>query len=91
MSMDKQKLLEWVQSLPDNLEALPFELSEIEEQHSDWERVPGATGRVFPTVYQQRVETNLILKLRFTGKVLGEFQRDQFNNPSWVNLRRVHN
>jgi len=88
--MNKKQLLEWVHSLPDDAEAMPFELSETRDECGDWERQFDLIGSTFPAVYQQQVRSEVTLRLRFTGVVQGEFQRDYFGNPQWANVRRVN-
>lgn len=87
--MNKQELITFIQSLPENLEVMPLELSEAMDDPREWDRVPNLTGEVYQTVYRRENRRQLNLRLQFTDTEQAEFQRDRLGNPQWANMLRV--
>lgn len=89
--MDKKQLIEWLQGLPDDFQALPIEISEVEVNASDWRplsdfnRVTYTRGR-----HERKVETSLTLRLNFTAHEQVDYHRNLYTGEeSFTNLRRV--
>lgn len=87
--MDKQHLLELVNSLPDNLEVLPISLTDTSSHKVDGPTFAGLTGTTYRAEYEDQYEHILTLSFRFKTKVKYEFQRDDDGNPQVTNVRRI--
>lgn len=86
--MDKQQLLEFVQTLPDNLEVMPISFDESKQEYREWE--PQYRSTDLGGVYQCNVDNILTLRFQFMTRYQGEFMRT-YNDPdgSFRNLHRV--
>lgn len=86
--MNKAQLLEFVKSLPDDAECVPFSLTRESIVEGDWysdenrSNVPGA--------YKRDIKYNLTLDLVFSVTQAGDFQRT-YEDPDGIfsNLHRV--
>jgi len=87
--MDKQQLLELVNSLPDNLEVLPISLTDSNSNKVGEPTFTGLTGNTYRAEYEDLYENTLTLSFRFKTKVKYEFQRDDDGNPKVANVRRI--
>lgn len=87
--MDKQQLLEFVQRLPDDAEAFPFELSECEQDAGCWES-QHQSGE-YGGIYRRTIQNALTLRLSFKTREQGEFRRT-YEDPDGMfrNLRRIN-
>ena len=82
--MDKKRLLEFIENLPDNLEVQPLEYNECKIKENEWESQHRSTE--IGGVYHQTVDNILIFKTKFEG----EFKRSQQNKEgNFFNLRRI--
>jgi hypothetical protein len=87
--MNKQQLLEFIQGLPDNVQAAPFEYSEISTQQDEW--VSQGRSTQCGGVYQCDVENKMTLRLEFKTKFEGEFLRTCTDpDGSFRNIRRLN-
>jgi len=87
--MNKKEFIVWIESLPEDFEVQPIDVSEIHEESSPWVSDYESTGTTFQSVYKKNVRTNMKLDITFEGEVSGEFKRDQFGVEQWANIRRV--
>jgi len=86
--MNKQQLLELVQSLPDDAECLPIEISECSQDGYEWESQHRSTS--LGGVYQRSIENILVLRLQFRTREQGEFRRTyEDQEGSFRNIHRV--
>ena len=86
--MDKKALLEFVQSLPEDVEVLPIECTEKTKRAEEWQS-QGKIGE-FGGIYRQRVKNELKLELRFTTEYEGQFRRTYENQDGiFINVRRI--
>jgi hypothetical protein len=86
--MDKQQLLEWINQLPDDLEADPIDFCSMKEESTDWQ--PQIFQKIAPyNRYQKYVHTDMNLKIRFKENFVGEFTRDRFGVDVWSNIHRI--
>lgn len=85
---DKQSLIKFIESLPDNLFVRPLNYEEVERKQSEPESLY-KSGH-YGGVYQWDVENVLTLRLEFNTRVQGEFRRT-YTNPDgdWRNCKRV--
>lgn len=86
--MDKKQLLDFIQSLPDDLYVQPLEIQECKHEQGPWEgqnRITTLGG-----VYQRGVDNTLTLRLDFKTRYEGEFRRT-YENPDgeFHNLHRI--
>ena len=87
--MNKQQLLEFITSLPDDLTITPIDLSECKSEAGDWKSQNKVTS--LGGVYQQRVDNTLVLRLEFTARYEGEFRRTLENQDGvFHNVHRVN-
>ena len=87
--MNKKEFIAWIESLPEDFEVQPIDVSEIREKSSPWVSDYESVGTTFQSVYRKNVHTNMKLDITFEGEVSGEFKRDQFGVEQWANIRRV--
>lgn len=86
--MTKQELLDFVNSLPEDAEVLPRDVTLTAENHDEprpWESTGTAIGR-----YRREVEHLVTLRITFTSAQEADFQRT-YEDPegSFRNLHRV--
>lgn len=86
--MDKQQLLEFVQSLPDDLQVMPLACEEVDRREHEWESQHRSTH--LGGVYQRNVDNTITLRLSFRTREQGEFLRT-YTDPdgTFRNLRQV--
>lgn len=86
--MTKQELLDFVNSLPEDAEVLPRDVTLTEENRDDpspWESTGTTLGR-----YRRDVEHTVTLRIQFTTAQEADFQRTYEDpNGSFHNLHRV--
>ena len=87
--MNKKEFIVWIESLPEDFEVEPIDMSEIKEESSPWVSDYESVGTTFQSVYKKHVRTNMKLDITFEGEVSGEFKRDQFGVEQWANIRRA--
>lgn len=87
--MTKTELLMLVQSLPDDLEAIPLDISESSVVAGDWESQ--SRSGAYGGVHQRSVDNTLTLRLLFRTRYEGEFRRT-YENPDgqFFNVRRIN-
>lgn len=86
--MNKVQLLELIQNMPDDLEVQPITLSEHSEKVHDWVSQHRVT--LLGGIYQQKIENEFTMTLRFTTTIEGEFRRTYENSTgTFFNVRRV--
>jgi len=86
--MTKQELLKLIQDLPDDVEVVPFEFRECNQEAGDWESQHRNTN--LGGVYQRTVENEITLRLKFRTRTEGEFRRTYENTHGmFFNLRRI--
>ncbi|MNJ49936.1 hypothetical protein D3C77_451950 [compost metagenome] len=86
--MTKQELLDFVNSLPDDAEVSPRDVTlttENRDEPSPWESTGTTVGR-----YRREVEHSVTLRITFTTAQEADFQRTYEDpNGSFRNLRQV--
>jgi hypothetical protein len=88
--MDKKKLLEYIESLPDNLEVLPISfLSDVKQERIGDVEFAGCTGSIYRAEYVEENLNMVTLTLKFRTKIKFEFQRDDFGTPNIKNCRLI--
>lgn len=87
--MNKKEFIAWIESLPEDFEVQPINISEVNEESSPWASDFGTTGTTYQAVYKKSVRTNMKIDITFEGEVSGEFHRDNFGVEHWANIRRV--
>lgn len=76
--MNKQQLMAWVLSLPDQLDAKPVSLAEHIEIHLGWEPSYDPDEPDTPVPRGSTTTTEVSLRLKFVGSVGGEFKSAWF-------------
>jgi hypothetical protein len=86
--MNKEQLLAFVQSLPDDAECLPLNLTRESIERGDWFPSDDRTSKI--NTYEREVTHNLTLTLVYKLTQAAEFKRT-YEDPQGVfsNLRRV--
>lgn len=86
--MGKQELLDLINSLPDDMQALPINVMECAQEASAWERQGVTTD--LGSVYQRNVDNEVTLRLHFRTREQGEFLRT-YTDPdgSFRNMKRI--
>jgi hypothetical protein len=86
--MDKKQLLEFIQNLPDDVEAIPADYRVSQQKEGPWESQGRKTH--IGGVYRQTVDNKLSIHLRFTTQFEGEFRRTYENDEGeFLNIKRV--
>lgn len=73
--MDKQKLLELIQSLPDDLFCNPLNYEEQGQVQHDWVPCPPDESQGVSNAYKRDIDNTLVLRIDFRTTVRGEFRR----------------
>lgn len=86
--MDKKGLIEFVQSLPDDLEVLPLEPEAQDRFNYGWESQNKFTD--LGGVHQCDVHNTLTVRIVFRTRYHGEFRRE-YNDPdgAFYNIHRI--
>lgn len=86
--MTKQELLNLINSLPDDMKAIPIDVMECAQEASAWERQGVTTD--LGSVYQRNVDNEVTLKLHFRTREQGEFLRT-YTDPdgSFSNMQLI--
>lgn len=87
--MDKEELIRFIKSLPDDLQSMPIEITEHSQVHSPWYSTH--ESGLFGGIHKKRVENNVTIQLVFTTEYQGEFRRE-YTNPegSFFNVKRTN-
>lgn len=87
--MNKQELLEFIQSLPDNLEVSPISTYDSRQEKIGDNNFIGLMGSTYRAQYEQTYLNDLTLNLHFVSQIRYEYQRDDrgvhFANSRMVN------
>lgn len=86
--MNKAELLEFVQSLPDDAECMPFDITRETITNGEW--YPSDDNSLAIGVHKRDVKYNLTLDLVYTVTQAADFKRT-YEDPQGIfsNLRRV--
>lgn len=86
--MNKRQLLDLINRLPENLECMPFEITQNSEQAEEW--ISTNETRWCGGVYERKVNHEMRLDLRFVTRQEAEFKRS-YEDPEGVfrNLRNI--
>ncbi len=87
--MNKQQFLDLIQSLPDNLEVEPIELSETQQKTIGDPKFIGFGGSIFAAEYDQEYINTITVTFNFRSKLRYEYERDFYGNPQTANARNI--
>ena len=87
--MNKEALLEFINSLPDNLEVEPFRPEEISFMSEGPEELLGLNGSAFRARYSQQFSNVITIRLRYKEGIQFEFERNNYGFPCVTNVRHV--
>lgn len=78
--MNKQQLLELIQSMPEDLFCNPLNYEEQGQVVHDWTRCPPLPDSEVYNAYKRDIDNTLVLRIDFRTTVRGEFRRG-INDP----------
>lgn len=82
--MNKQQLIELIQSLPDNLEVMPITFQDSQSQKVGDTDFIGLQGLTYRAQYEETRINDLTFTLHFKTRTMFEFQRDQYGTPMFA-------
>jgi|WetSurMetagenome_2_1015567.scaffolds.fasta_scaffold1702254_2 hypothetical protein len=87
--MNKKNLLEYIQTLPDNLEVLPISLADVKQERVGDTNFAGLTGVTFRAEYEEEHLNMVTLTLKFRTKVKFESHRNDDGTLNIANSRLI--
>lgn len=78
--MNKQELLEWVQSMPDNVQILLLSVDENVSEKIGTPNFLGFNGAIYSAEYEQNYENRLTVSLHYKTTVRYEYSDNKTAN-----------
>jgi hypothetical protein len=88
--MDKQWLLDWVKSLPDDSMVDPLEMHDVKiDPYAPEFQLPVGNMYLMRNHYTQKGDREYVIRIRCTTEIEGDFHRDKHGHEFWTNVKRI--